>query len=120
MSKRAFNVESGSRCQIQTPFDIEFKPSERPCEPSKWEEGRLGTREDEPVDGGGKRGFSGLQVAGIAPFCVLANALPTVWAVRIYLDPSEFEPLALSAGEQSGLDTKLAVEEGRFKIRLRE
>jgi hypothetical protein len=87
------------------------------------------------------RGFSGLQVAGIALLCVLASALLTVWAVRVYLYPSEFEPVALSASEQGALDAKLArlegtggferpafaagvaqlaVEEGRLKIKLRE
>jgi hypothetical protein len=68
-------------------------------------------REDEPVSGGA-RGFSGLQVAGIALFCVLASALLSVWAVRVYLYPSDFEPVALSAGEQSALDAKLARLEG--------
>jgi hypothetical protein len=58
------------------------------------------------------RGFSGLQVAGIALACVLASALLTVWAVRVYLYPSEFEPVALSASEQSALDAKLARLEG--------
>jgi hypothetical protein len=66
----------------------------------------------EPVDGGGRSGFSGLQVAGIALACVLASALLTTWAVRVYLYPSDFEPVALSAKEQGALDAKLARLEG--------
>ena len=66
----------------------------------------------ERTDADRSRGFSGLQVAGIALLCVLASALLTVWAVRVYLYPSEFEPVALSASEQSALDAKLARLEG--------
>jgi len=58
------------------------------------------------------RGFSGLQVAGIALLCVVATALLTVLAVRVYLYPSDFEPVKLSAREQSALDAKLARLEG--------
>jgi hypothetical protein len=58
------------------------------------------------------RGFSGLQVAGIALLCVLLTALLTAWAVRVYLYPSDFEPVELSAREQNALDAKLARLEG--------
>ena len=67
----------------------------------------------ERADADRSRGFSGLQVAGIALLCVLASALLTVWVVRIFLYPSEFEPVALSASEQSALDAKLARLESR-------
>ena len=36
----------------------------------------------------------------------------TFWAVRVYLYPSDFEPVELSAREQSALDAKLARLEG--------
>jgi hypothetical protein len=58
------------------------------------------------------RGFSGLQVAGIALLCVVVTALLTAWAVRAYIFPSDFEPVELSAREQSALDAKLARLEG--------
>jgi hypothetical protein len=58
------------------------------------------------------RGFSGLQVAGIALLCVLVTALLTAWAVRAYIFPSDFEPVELSTREQSALDAKLARLEG--------
>ncbi len=66
----------------------------------------------ERADADRSRGFSGLQVAGIALLCVLATALLTAWAVRVYLYPSDFEPVELSAREQSALDAKLARLEG--------
>lgn len=62
----------------------------------------------ERADADRGRGFSGLQVAGIALICVLASALLSVWAVRVYLYPADFEPVELSAREQSALDAKLA------------
>jgi hypothetical protein len=71
----------------------------------------------ERADADHSRGLSGLQVAGIALLCVLASALLTGWAVRAYLYPSEFEPVALSASEQSGLDAKLARLGGHGRIR---
>jgi len=43
----------------------------------------------ERADADRSRGFSGLQVAGIALLCVLASALLTAWAVRVYIYPSE-------------------------------
>jgi hypothetical protein len=43
---------------------------------------------------------------------VLVTALLTAWAVRVYLYPSDFEPVELSAREQSALDAKLARLEG--------
>ena len=58
------------------------------------------------------RGFSGLQVAGIALLCVLVTALLTAWAVRVYIYPPDFEPVELSTREQSALDAKLARLEG--------
>jgi len=51
--------------------------------------------------------FSGLQVAGIVVAVMLGTALLTVWVVRTYIYPSEFEPVRLSAKEQRVLDTKL-------------
>ena len=66
----------------------------------------------ERADADRSRGFSGLQVAGIALLCVLVSALLTVWVVRAYLYPSEFEPVVLNASEQSALDAKLARLEG--------
>lgn len=56
-------------------------------------------------DHGGR--FSGLQVAGIVAAVMLATVLLTVWVVRTYIYPSEFEPVRLSAAEQRVLDTKL-------------
>ena len=58
------------------------------------------------------RGFSGLQVAGIALLCVLASALLTAWAVRVHVHPPDFVPVELSASEQSALDAKLVRLEG--------
>ena len=58
------------------------------------------------------RGFSGLQVAGIALLCVLVTALLTAWAVRAYIFPSDFEPVELSTRDQGALDAKLARLEG--------
>jgi hypothetical protein len=63
------------------------------------------------------RRVSGLQVAGIALLCVLVTALLTAWAVRVYLYPSDFEPVELSAREQSALDAKLARLEGMGGVR---
>jgi plasmid maintenance system antidote protein VapI len=60
--------------------------------------------EMEPVRGGR---FSGLQVAGIVAAVMLGTALLTIWVVRTYIYPSEFEPVRLSAKEQRVLDTKL-------------
>ena len=66
----------------------------------------------ERVDTDRSRRFSGLQVAGAALLCVLATALLTAWAVHVYLYPSDFKPVELSAREQSALDAKLARLEG--------
>jgi hypothetical protein len=67
---------------------------------------------DERADVDRSRGFSGLQVAGIVLLCAVATALLTVWAVRVYLYPSDFEPVKLSDREQSALDAKLARLQG--------
>lgn len=62
---------------------------------------------DEITEPAKKSGFSGLQVLGIVLVSVLLTIGLTVWIVRTYVFPSEFEPVELNAREQQVLDNKL-------------
>ena len=52
-------------------------------------------------------GFTGLQALGIVLAVVLVTAGITFWVARTYLWPADFEPVLLSAREQTRLDSKL-------------
>jgi hypothetical protein len=54
-----------------------------------------------------KSGFSGAQVALIVLAAILLTVGLSYWVIRTYILPSDFEPVALSAVEQSQLDDKL-------------
>ena len=59
-----------------------------------------------------RRGFSGAQVALIVLVAVLVAAAATYFVARSWLFPSNFEPVELSAQEQTVLDNKLRRLEG--------
>lgn len=52
-------------------------------------------------------GFTGLQVLGIVLAAIVVTAGITYWIGRTYLWPADFEPVLLSAKEQTRLDSKL-------------
>jgi hypothetical protein len=54
-----------------------------------------------------KPGLHWPQVTAIVLVAVVATALLTVWLVRTYLFPSQFEPVTLSAAEEQQLEAKL-------------
>jgi hypothetical protein len=52
-------------------------------------------------------GFSGPQVALFILVAILITAGVCFWIFRTYISPSDFKPVALSASEQTSLDSKL-------------
>lgn len=54
-----------------------------------------------------QRHFSGLRIALIVLATVLVTVGVTLWVARIYLFPSEFRPVQLSAREEQALNDKL-------------
>jgi hypothetical protein len=54
-----------------------------------------------------KKGFSGSQVALIVLIAIMITAGASFWLYRTYINPSDFQPVALSSKEQSRLDIKL-------------
>jgi len=62
------------------------------------------TNEDRATSRGS---FSGSQVAIFVLIAILVTAGISFWVFRTYINPSNFEPVALSSKEQSTLDSKL-------------
>jgi hypothetical protein len=54
-----------------------------------------------------RKGFSGSQVALFVLIAILITAGFSFWVFRTYINPSKFNPVALSTQEQSRLDFKL-------------
>lgn len=54
------------------------------------------------------RRFSALQVTGIVLAVVAVTIVATLWAVKVWLFPSAFTPVTLSAREEKVLEAKLA------------
>ena len=52
----------------------------------------------------GKKGFSGLQVAGIALLVMALTVMMTLVVARAYLFPKPFEPVVLTSKEQQQLE----------------
>ncbi len=59
------------------------------------------------VEKGEKKGFSGLMVFGIITMVMVVTAAGTIFAVRVWLFPSPFTPVALSQQEERNLESKL-------------
>lgn len=55
----------------------------------------------------GKKGFSGLQVTGIALVVIVLTVVATLFIARTYLFPKPFEPVVLTPPEQEHLEAKL-------------
>ncbi|HHH49280.1 MAG TPA: arginine N-succinyltransferase [Gammaproteobacteria bacterium] len=60
---------------------------------------------DEPVP---PRRFDRLHVTLMVLLAVVVTAVLTVWLVKVYVFPDEFEPVTLSAGESRTLEDKLS------------
>ncbi len=58
---------------------------------------------------GGRKGFSGWQVAGIVLVAVIATAAISFWLLGQYVFTEELEPVALQADEQREVEGKLRV-----------
>jgi hypothetical protein len=56
---------------------------------------------------GQKEQLGCLKVLGIIIFTIIVTVLLTLWAVKIYIFPSEFKPVALTNKEKVHLSTKL-------------
>ena len=54
-----------------------------------------------------KAGFSGSQVVLVVLVTILVTAAASFWLYRTYINPTTFEPVALSSHEQARLDSKL-------------
>lgn len=61
-----------------------------------------------PVEEPSGRRFTGLQVFGIVLATLVVAVAATVIVLRVYVFPSEFEPVTLNAKEQQVLDEKLS------------
>lgn len=59
------------------------------------------------IDTQPRKGFSGMQVAGIVFVSVGAAIIGTALVIKIFLFPAPFEPVVLSAGEEQQLAAKL-------------
>ncbi len=55
-----------------------------------------------------RKGFSGLQVAGIVLLTIVVTGLLGWWVIRTYIFPANLEPVELSQQEQVELDRKLS------------
>lgn len=53
------------------------------------------------------RGFPWLRILGLVLLAVVLTTAATVWTIRTYVFPSEFEPITLSTKEEQALDRKL-------------
>lgn len=58
------------------------------------------------------RRFSGIQVFGIVLLTLLIAVVATVWIVRTYIFPAQFDPVQLSSREERALNEKLAQLDG--------
>jgi len=58
-----------------------------------------------------KKGLGCFSVLGLMLLSVVISVVVTVWVLNVYLFPSRFEPVELSAGEQQTLQQKLDVFE---------
>ena len=59
-----------------------------------------------------RKGLSGMQILAIVVGAMLLTIIATVFAIKIFLFPSPFQPVVLSAKEGVQLERKLALFEG--------
>ena len=63
------------------------------------------TETEQPVT---KKGHSGWKIAGLILLTVLLSVGITLWLVKVFLFPSQFEPVTLDAREEQVLEQKLS------------